>query len=325
MAINDKLRQLATLTHSADILVYMTSDKQPGDLFPTKIAIDVLPIFYQHLKKIGKQKKLSLYLYSTGGQLEAPWPLVSLIREYCDLFEVIVPFKALSAGTLIALGADKIIMTPMSYLSPIDPQGNYEVQGQRRAIQVEDVTGFVNFAKNKVGINEQGSLSEIMKMLSVEVPPSVLGSINRTHSLIRLLATNLLKRHKVKLEDHQIKSIVETLTEKLFSHSHLINRCEAKKQIGFKKIISYASTKEEGLINDIYDHYVRKMQIDKPFKPDEIVGAAPTGTLKLARGVIKSSTREDNYITEYTFTKNTNPGIPQPYAIAINDHGWEKI
>jgi len=36
-------------------------------------------------------------------------------------FNVIIPFKALSCATLMALGADNILMTKMGQLSPIDP------------------------------------------------------------------------------------------------------------------------------------------------------------------------------------------------------------
>lgn len=192
-------------------------------------------------------------------------------------------------------------------------------------IQVEDVTGFVNFAKDKVGIDEQQSLTEIMKVLSSEVPPSVLGSVNRTHSLIRLLATNLLKRHHIKMEDYQIKTIVENLTEKLFSHVHLINRYEAKEQIGFKRIISYATPIEEELINDIFGYYKTLMTLDEIFRPEDIVGENSEETLKLKRVILKSSVCEDNYLTDYTFRKNVNPGAPQPFEIIINDHGWKEL
>ena len=44
-----------------------------------------------------------------------------MIREYCDTFSVLVPYKARSAATMIALGADEIVMSDLSELSPIDP------------------------------------------------------------------------------------------------------------------------------------------------------------------------------------------------------------
>jgi ClpP class serine protease len=45
------------------------------------------------------------------------WPLVTLLRQYCKRLAVLVPFRAHSAGTLISLGADEIVMLPGSELA----------------------------------------------------------------------------------------------------------------------------------------------------------------------------------------------------------------
>src|SRR3546814_9324606 len=46
-----------------------------------------------------------------GGNTAAAWRLVNLLRTFCNELEIIVPAKAMSAGTLMCLGADKIVMT----------------------------------------------------------------------------------------------------------------------------------------------------------------------------------------------------------------------
>lgn len=323
MTLRQNLNSLKRIRKADEILVYITSDKQPGNLFSTKIATDVLPIFDKHLYKIGKKNKIALFLNTDGGLLEAPWPLVSLIREYCKELEVIIPNKALSAGTLISLGADKILMTPVSYLSPIDPQGSYVVGNQRREIQVEDVTGYVNFMKDKVGLTEQNALAEAMKALSAEVPPSIIGSINRAHFLIRNLATNLLKSHKTSLEETQVKLIVENLTEKLYSHKHMISRREAKKVIGFKSMIDYATIEEETLIRDIFSYFSEEMQLNVLFNPLLLLGDDEAKEFSLKRGIIKSSVGEDAFLSDYVIQRQ--PQNPQPFAINLNERGWEEI
>ena len=94
---------------SSRVIAYLTSDRPP---FNATIQLDVIPLFHQILKVIGSTEKISLFLYSSGGSLDAPWPLMNLIREYCKEVEILIPFRALSAATLLALGADKIVMTP---------------------------------------------------------------------------------------------------------------------------------------------------------------------------------------------------------------------
>ena len=117
MDIKNKIQELETKRNSR-LIVYITTDNPP---FNTNIAGDVIPLFSKHLDKIGQTKKISLFLYTVGGDMLAPIRIVKLIRNHCSKFEVIVPYKAHSAGTLIALGADSIVMSKMGELTPVDP------------------------------------------------------------------------------------------------------------------------------------------------------------------------------------------------------------
>ena len=106
-------------SRNSKAITYFTSDRQ-GPV-NARVAMDIIPIISNQLRKIGKQDKIDLALYSSGGDTMVPWRLVSMIREYCNHFSVLVPYKAHSAATMIALGADEIVMSDMSELSPIDP------------------------------------------------------------------------------------------------------------------------------------------------------------------------------------------------------------
>ena len=44
-----------------------------------------------------------------------------MLRMFCDELEIIVPARARSAGTLMCLGADAVVMTKQATLGPIDP------------------------------------------------------------------------------------------------------------------------------------------------------------------------------------------------------------
>ena len=103
------------------LLVYVTSDR-PN--LGTQIASDILSPFTEHLDKIGDVDKISLLLYTKGGNTLAAWTLVNLIRNFCNDFEVIIPFNCHSAGTLISLGTNRIVMTKQATLGPIDPSVN---------------------------------------------------------------------------------------------------------------------------------------------------------------------------------------------------------
>lgn len=87
-----------------------------------KLSEAVAVPLYDQLRAMGPQPAIDLVLHTMGGDAEAPSRIVALLREYCDELAVLIPHRAHSAGTLLALGANEIVMTPLSILGPIDPQ-----------------------------------------------------------------------------------------------------------------------------------------------------------------------------------------------------------
>jgi ClpP class serine protease len=65
---------------------------------------------------------LTLLLHTPGGATNAAETIVQYLHSKFDKIEVIVPAFAMSAGTMISLASDRIIMGRQSQLGPIDPQ-----------------------------------------------------------------------------------------------------------------------------------------------------------------------------------------------------------
>ena len=195
------LQQLANIRNS-HVILYSTSDRRGLE---TRIASDVLSFFTNHLDIIGDVKKISLVLYTQGGETLAAWSLVNLIRNFCDDFEVIVPFHCHSAGTLICLGADRIVMTKQATLGPIDPSVNGMLNPQvvinnqqiRVPVNVEFINGYIEMAKNDLKIRNDSALANVLNNLSNQVHPLSLGEVHRTKSQIQMLARKLLKHQKI--------------------------------------------------------------------------------------------------------------------------------
>lgn len=76
------------------------------------------------LHNISPGENLDLMLHTPGGDIDAAEKLISMVRARVKhgRLRVIVPDFAKSAGTLMALGADVILMSDTSELGPIDPQ-----------------------------------------------------------------------------------------------------------------------------------------------------------------------------------------------------------
>jgi ClpP class serine protease len=77
---------------------------------------------------------LDLVLHTPGGLVLAATQIARAIRERKGKVTVFVPHYAISGGTLIALAADEIVMSPHAVLGPVDPQlGQYPAASLLRA------------------------------------------------------------------------------------------------------------------------------------------------------------------------------------------------
>lgn len=261
------------------VITYLTSDRQGP--FNARIAVDVIPLVSNQLRTIGKTQNIDLFLYSAGGDTMVPWRLVSMIREYCSKFSVIVPYKAHSAATMIALGADEIVMSDLSELSPIDPSTanvfnpTDPANPQNRIpISVEDVMAYFDLAKNKFGIKNDEELSRIFTKFvesNPQIHPLALGNVNRIHNLIRVLAKRLLKSHAIPFKETEVDTIVDYFTEKLYSHQYFIGRKEAKEDLGLKTVIGADRTLAETMTN-LYEEYNKELEFGKMWNPENELG-----------------------------------------------------
>lgn len=216
-----------------------------------------------------RKKVIDLFLYSRGGDVSVPWRIASMIREFCEEFNVLVPYRAQSAATLLSLGADNIIMGKKAELGPIDPTLVKTTIGEgalpQQEISVEDVNSFLSFVKERANINDQSALTEVVGSLVNQISPLILGSVNRQNSHIRLVARKLLTSCKEKMDEEKINSVIETLTEKIYSHGHGIGRKEAK-DIGLPVMIP--EDKIEDLIWQLYLKYEEFLRLTDPVYPE---------------------------------------------------------
>ena len=69
---------------------------------------------------------IDIVLHTPGGLVLASVQIARALQKHKGGVRVIVPHYAMSGGTLIALAADEIIMSPTAVLGPVDPQlGQY--------------------------------------------------------------------------------------------------------------------------------------------------------------------------------------------------------
>lgn len=85
----------------------------PGDHLPFSEMVDRIP---------NSETAVDVCLVTPGGNAEQVTQFVSALRRRFDSVEFILPYKAMSAGTLWALSGDRIWMDSRAFLGPVDPQ-----------------------------------------------------------------------------------------------------------------------------------------------------------------------------------------------------------
>lgn len=336
------------------VICYITGDRQtfpPNQQIPgisTRIATEPQLIFYEHLKTIGKVKKIDLVLYTRGGDANAVWPFVNLIREFCDDFSVLIPYRAHSAGTMIALGANEIVMTQVGELSPIDPTItgplNPRIQPQDPnsvvGVSVEDVVSYIKLAKEgEPKLKDESSLIKVFEKLTESVHPLALGNVNRVYSQIRQLAECLLNLHPK--SGRKDKEIVDNFVEKLYSHQHAINRKEAAKILG--EDVVKKSEDEAPELWDLFEGISKELSLNEPFNLKQEIGADESKEITLKGALIESSAGKHTFQSSLKISQQSVipqgmqlqvppgqqipkviPGLPVNINVDVLSIGWVK-
>ncbi|MEW6607447.1 MAG: serine protease [bacterium] len=325
----DLLRSIG-ITRDSNVVLYVTGDRKN---MGTQIAGDVVGIFNKQLDSFVNPKRITLILYTLGGNTLAAWNIVNMIREYCEYFEVIVLNKARSAGTLISLGANKIIMNNLSTLGPIDPSltgpFNPVLPNTNPPIpiplSVEDVKGFVEFAKKEMNIKRGKDFKDIYNKLSDKINPMVVGSVYRSKEQIKMLAKKLLNMHYPWYKIFKKKRIISFLCSDSGSHDYTINKTEAI-QLGLPiEIIKDGLNEQLGLL---LENIVDELMLNNDYDPVREMSANHNQPLPYSfnRGIIESVEGG----TWFYVSEGELQVIPVPnHAPMLNDNrikeGWIKL
>lgn len=327
MARADRIKLIGEIEalRKSRVVCIVTGDRPQLD---TRIAMDIVPLMARHLRGVGKQERIDLFLYTAGGDVMAGFRLVNLIREYCSHFAVLIPFRCQSTGTLISLGADEIVMLPEGQLSPVDPSinGPYNplipgvpvgpgIPLQTLPVSVEEVMSYIRLA-SEVGLKGEESIVPVFERLTQDVRPLALGQVFRARTQIRMLSRKLLQLH-MSQEDVAIDSIVETLTEKLYSHDYLIARKEAK-AIGLK--VAEPVTDLELKLSQLYDLYETDLELRHPFNPMALLARTQPAHIAVDRAYLETVGRCDVYRTEQTLQQH-----PQGVQAIPIFEGWKDV
>lgn len=317
----------------------------------TDFSADVKEPLYRVVKETVKEGDgIDLLLYTRGGETNAVWPLVSLLREFDPHFQVLVPFRCHSSGTLVALAAERIVMAPIGELSPIDPTtGNQfnpvdPVQTTARlGISVEDVKAYREFILDQFRLADaegadsvREALRPFVDRLTDKVHPLALGNVHRVHQQIKKLADKLLSFHN---DDPESRGkIVDDLATRFYSHLHMITREEAKEILGDK--VELASGELASAIDRLLRGYEVHFLLRRAFYLAQFMEDAAKKDARFIGGLVESTMWAYLHETEaviYQWSALPDnvqvqvpagqpmplvPGLPRKFRVEVASRGW---
>ncbi len=199
-------------------------------------AFDVPP-FVDLLHDVPRGEPLDLMLQTPGGDVDQAERIILMCRKrVADApFRVIVPDSAKSAGTLIAVGADEIVMGEVSELGPIDPQ--VDITTASGEPMSRPAQSFLDGLNAIIDDANEGTLSPAYFPLLDKLDPALIDFCRKALQRSERFAESFLQSYMLKDSPEKAAAIAKDLNnvEKHLSHAAVID-AERAQDMGLKVI-----------------------------------------------------------------------------------------
>lgn len=185
---------------------------------------------YGILRSIGKLDHLYLFVKSDGGSGQASLRMVNLLRQFVRRLTVLVPQECASAATMLALGADKIMMGPIAHLSAVDTSLTHDLSpidrdNDRVSVSQDELQRVVRLWQKQAGAKNR--TQNPYQALFSHVHPLVVGAVDRISALSTKLCLEILSYHMRDVK--KAKRISDVLNSGYPAHSYPITLREARR------------------------------------------------------------------------------------------------
>ncbi|HVU47873.1 MAG TPA: hypothetical protein VHD85_17205 [Terracidiphilus sp.] len=228
----------------------------------SSIEASDIPAMGDILLSVGDVHQLNLIIGGPGGDGTIAEKMIEICRAYCKEFRVIVPNRAKSAATIIALGADEIVMGYCSELGPIDAQVPIIVGGIPRYISAQSfIDSRASLLKSYAeAVKKKEDTKPILQQIAVLDAPFI-DHCEKLMDFSRAVASKYLERYmfaqaKKASRDKAIQNVLTRLSSVgIFKvHGRMIDGNEAKTELNLNvKLLP----KDDPLWQDIWHYYIR--------------------------------------------------------------------
>ncbi len=182
--------------------------------------------FFEIIKDWDIQDEICLFIKSDGGDGKASLRIINLLRQHTRKLIVAIQSECASAATMLALGADEILMGPLAFLSAVDTSITHDLS------PVDKNNSLVSVSQDELARvlnlwNKENSQTNPYHDLYQYIHPLVFGAVDRAGSLSIKLCTDILSYHMK--DDEKACEISRKLNSDYPSHGYPITLREAQR------------------------------------------------------------------------------------------------
>ncbi len=193
----EQLKKISELRGDRDIIVYGT------DMAKTNVKNgiwfeDRLPFFDQLSNLSGTA--IDVIIHTPGGMGETVFELVEMLRDKYEDVAFIIPGQAMSAGTIMVMSGNEILMGPESTLGPIDAQLAWKDRGHSADAFLKGLE------RIKAEVEATKILPKVYIPMLSNLSPGDIENAENAQEFGRILVEDWLVKYKFKNWDKHSKS-----------------------------------------------------------------------------------------------------------------------
>jgi hypothetical protein len=185
-----------------------------------------IDLIVEALRTLPSDRPLDLLLNTPGGLPDVAQHLMAYLRSRHSRVRVLVPNMAKSAGTLMALAADAIVMGPPSQLGPIDPQLPYKGQLLPAHAVVDSHRTFLK------DLRKRGNVTPVDWLQLQQFDPALMDYAQKAIEEAQRVARTWLKQGMLQHSPSQAAKTARRLAQNRGSHAQAITAAEARDEYG---------------------------------------------------------------------------------------------
>lgn len=220
--LNNELSKISKLQNGQNIVYYASGFLQKPTEPGTSITREDINGFMNAFHGLDCTKGLSLIVHTPGGDIHAVESIVEYLHQKFDFITAIVPYLAMSGGSMISLASDAIILGKQSQLGPTDPQ-----------IVIQNKTHSARAIKNafvraKEDINKDIKLAHLWAPILQSMGPSLVIEADRALGYSKSLVSKWLQKRMFREDPdsenkaNNIADHVNADSENVYAHGQRI-------------------------------------------------------------------------------------------------------